>query len=47
MARTGNCLAVATASQRLHEMAPEFDIHVGMHGPGTLAEYLLAVGTRP
>ena len=44
--RTGDMDEARLHVERLREMAPEFDIHVGMHGPGSLAEYLLAVG-RP
>jgi len=44
--RTGDLDEARLHVERLREMAPEFDIHIGMHGPGALAEYLLAVG-RP
>lgn len=44
--RSGDLDEARRHLDRLREMAPEFDLHVGMHGPGALAEYLLAVG-RP
>lgn len=44
--RTGDLDEAALHLERLRELAPDFEVRVGMHGPGALAEYLLAVG-RP
>lgn len=42
--RTGDLHEAQLHLDRLRELAPEFELHIGMHGPGALAEYLLAVG---
>jgi DNA-binding CsgD family transcriptional regulator/tetratricopeptide (TPR) repeat protein len=44
--RTGDLHEAGLHLDRLRELAPEFEVHTGMHGPSALAEYLLAVG-RP
>ena len=44
--RAGDLDEAGLHLERLRELAPEFEIHIGMHGPGALAEYLLAAG-RP
>jgi len=42
--RTGDLAEARLHLERLRELAPELETHIGMHGPGALAEYLLAVG---
>ena len=44
--RSGDLAEAALHLERLRELAPDFEVRVGMHGPGALAEYLLALG-RP
>jgi len=44
--RSGDLDEAGLHLERLRELAPDFEVRVGMHGPGALAEYLLAVG-RP
>ncbi|HEX4976236.1 MAG TPA: AAA family ATPase [Nocardioides sp.] len=44
--RTGDLAEARLHLERLRELAPEFETQVAMHGPGALAEYLLARG-RP
>ena len=44
--RQGDLAEAARHLERLRELAEDFEHHLGLHGPGARAEYLLAVG-RP
>lgn len=44
--RTGDLAEAAMHLERLRELADNFEEYAGLHGPGVLAEYLLAAG-RP